>query len=278
MTERSLPWPGTTVGDAGAYSGDQWRLVLKSLGAQLNANEGVLGGILNSLRPTSPGDNQVRIDTGRAIVDGRLYETDVAVTKTITSPTVGTTGKRLVLRKSWAAQTVRITEITSADGTATIPALTQTDLTTWDIPLVSFTITTAGVIGALTEEREFTRPAYITFQHVEAGAVLTPGVKARMEIPADIEIVGWTLLGDVSGTITYDIWVDTYANYPPTVADTITAAAKPNLTAQQKNQGNTVTWPTRKLLRGTTLIINADSTPVIASVTGVTLVLRGFRA
>lgn len=277
MAQRSLFWTDG-VGDGGPYSQDQLRLILKGIGGPATANEGVVGGHLNGLRVTTTGNNNVTVDTGRAIDDGTLYENDASLPITTASPTVGTTGRRVVLQKSWAARTVRAVVISSADGVAAIPALTQIDGTTWEIPLASFTITTAGVIGALTDQREFTRPAYIEFIHEEAGAALSAGIKGRLEIPADIELVGWTLLSSLSGTIQYDIWVDTYANYPPTVADTIAASAKPNLSSQNKNQGTAETWTKRKLARGDILIINVDSTPAPATVTSVVLVLRGFRA
>ena len=68
---------------------------------------------------------------------------------------MGTTGRRCVLRKDWSARTVRAVIISSSDGTASLPSLTQVDGVTWEIPLASFTITTAGVIAALTDEREY---------------------------------------------------------------------------------------------------------------------------
>jgi len=265
MSERSLPWEGTTTGDAGPYTSDEWRLVFKSLGSQVNPNEGILGGILDSLRPSSPGNNSVRIEAGRDIVDGTFYEADVAVTKTITSPSVGTTGKRLVLRKSWAAQTVRITEISSADGTGTIPALTQTDLTTWDIPLCSFTIDTGGVISAaaFTDNREFTREATINVIIDGAGAVIASGVKGDIEIPFPLVVLGWTLLADQSGSIVIDLWKDTYANYPPTVADTVTGTEKPTLASTIKNQDLTLTSWNRVWASGDIVRFNVDSAATI---------------
>ena len=42
-----------------------------------------------------------------------------------------------------------------------------------------------------------------------------------------------------------DLWVDTYANFPPTVADTITASAKPTLSTALVNKDTTLTsWTT----------------------------------
>lgn len=49
-------------------------------------------------------------------------------------------------------------------------------------------------------------------------------------------ITSWTLLADAAGDAVIDIWKDTYANYPPTVADTIAGAEKPTLSGVTKNQ------------------------------------------
>jgi hypothetical protein len=40
-----------------------------------------------------------------------------------------------------------------------------------------------------------------------------------------------------------DLWVDSYANYPPTNADSITASAKPALSSATKNTSTAIsTW------------------------------------
>lgn len=62
-------------------------------------------------------------------------------------------------------------------------------------------------------------------------------------------ITGWTILeiSDTpnSGSIVVDVWKDTYANFPPTVADTIAGTEKPTLSTQTKNQDLTLTtWTT----------------------------------
>lgn len=157
MTETSKPWQDG-AGDGGPYSANAWRDIINTLGLADGANVGVVSGILNELAVTSTGDNNITVNTGRAIVDGTLYENDASESKTSNDPSVGTTGRRVVLQKNWTARTVRIVIISSADGTAALPALTQTDGVTWEIPLASFTITTAGVIGALTDERYFASP------------------------------------------------------------------------------------------------------------------------
>lgn len=152
MSERSLFW-NDAGNHGGPYTQDQLRLLTKAILGAPGANEGVLRGQLNDLAVTTTGNNNVTVATGRAHVDGVLYENDASKAITTASPSVGTTGRRVVLRKDWASGQATVLVISSADGTASLPALTQTNGATWEIPLASFTITTAGVIGALTDER-----------------------------------------------------------------------------------------------------------------------------
>ena len=154
MTETSMFW-ADGIGDGGPYSQDQLRLLYDALAGAEDANRGVFISQGNELDPSSTGNNNIRLAIGRAVVDGTLYENDAILDIVTASPVIGTTGRRCVLQKDWAARTVRAAIITSADGVGAIPALTQNDGTIWEIPICSFTITTGGVIGALTDEREF---------------------------------------------------------------------------------------------------------------------------
>lgn len=153
MTERSMVWTNST-GDGGPYNQDRLDDFLAALAGYPSANEGVIRGYLNELEVSNPSGTTLRVATGAALVDGKLYENDANVDLTATTPSVGTTGMRVVLRKDWSAQTVRAVIISSADGTSSLPALTQTDGTTWEIPLASFEVTTGGVVQNLTDERE----------------------------------------------------------------------------------------------------------------------------
>lgn len=71
------------------------------------------------------------------------------------------------------------------------------------------------------------------------GGVVAAGSQVTFMIPFTGTIIGWTLLETsgtpVASTCVMDAWIDTYANYPPTVADTI-FGTKPSLTGAIKNQ------------------------------------------
>lgn len=103
------------------------------------------------------------------------------------------------------------------------------------------------------------------------GVVITTGMKGHLEIPFACTITAARLFADQSGSIVVDIWKDSYANYPPTVADTITASAKPTLSSAQKSEDTTLTGWTTAVATGDVLAFNVDSA---ATVTRVTLSLK----
>lgn len=156
MTELSRPWSGTATGDAGPYSDDQWSDIFATFLAHLVASQGIWEGQLNELIATGA-VSPVAINTGRALVDGVWYESDASETIAIASPAVNPRVDRIVLRKDWALQTVRLTRIAGAESAAQVPpapALVQIDGTTWDLPLWQIHITTGGVITLWHDERE----------------------------------------------------------------------------------------------------------------------------
>jgi hypothetical protein len=123
--------------------------------------------------------------------------------------------------------------------------------------------TTAFVQGEIANAKIST----ISFVIDGGGAAISTGIKGDLEIPFACTINQWTLLGDQSGSIVIDIWKDTYANYPPTVADTITASAKPTITTAVKGQSATLTGWATAIAAGATLRFNVDSVSAMQRVT-----------
>lgn len=104
------------------------------------------------------------------------------------------------------------------------------------------------------------------------GVAITTGIlPLSLEIPFACTITAARLLADQSGSIVIDIWKDTYANYPPTVADTIVASAKPTLSSATKSEDTTLTGWTTSLSAGDILKFKVDS---ITTITYCTLSLR----
>lgn len=102
------------------------------------------------------------------------------------------------------------------------------------------------------------------------GSAISTGIKVDLPIPYNCTITSAELVADQSGSIVIDIWKDTYANFPPTDADSITASAPPTLSSVQKSQDGTLTGWTTSLTKGQWLRFNVDSA---ATVTRATLVL-----
>ena len=128
--------------------------------------------------------------------------------------------------------------------------------------------------GAGVTPTEFDDVISITFIINGGGSAITTGQKGHLEIPFACTITGWTILADQSGSIVVDVWKDTYANFPPTVADTITGTEKPTLASVQKNQDLSLTTWTTAVAAGDILAFNVDS---VATVTRVTLSIRATK-
>lgn len=103
------------------------------------------------------------------------------------------------------------------------------------------------------------------------GGVITTGIKGDIEIPYACTINSVTLLADQSGSIVVDIWKDTYANFPPTNEDTITASSPPTISSATKSQDSTLTQWITSLSDGDILRYNVDS---CTDITRCTLILK----
>jgi len=106
-------------------------------------------------------------------------------------------------------------------------------------------------------------------------APITTGVKGYTEIPFNGTITGWTILGDVTGSIVVDVWKTTYANYPPVASDTITGSEKPTISSGLKGQDLSLsTWTSTTITKGDCVAFNVDS---ITSITNASLIIRVTR-
>jgi hypothetical protein len=120
-----------------------------------------------------------------------------------------------------------------------------------------FICTTNAPITLDTTALVFATPSLVS--GLEVFLVASVGVKGYIRVPFTCYIVRVTLLANASGNMVVDIWNDTYANFPPTVADTICAAAKPTLSTAQKYEDTTLTGWNRNLTEGSVLGFNVDS-------------------
>jgi hypothetical protein len=117
--------------------------------------------------------------------------------------------------------------------------------------------------------------ASLNFMVSGGGSVITTGIKGYLRVPYDCTIQSAELVADQSGSIVIDIWRDSYANFPPTVGDSIVASAKPTLSSAQKSQNTTLTGWTTTLTEGQYLVFNVDS---VSTVTHVLLTLKVLKS
>lgn len=96
------------------------------------------------------------------------------------------------------------------------------------------------------------------------GVALTPGFKGYVYVPFAGTITAWSIVADQVGSCVFDVWKDTTI---PTVADTITASAKPTLTAAQNDYSTTLTGWTTSVAAGDILGFNLDSSSTITTAT-----------
>lgn len=171
MAESSIFWTTGSTGDgASPYTQAQIFAWLLRTFVNAPATEGILKGYANEMAPSGVA-SPVAIATGAAMVYGIPYENTAPVNVAVPTPVIGTTGHRIVLRASWAAQTVRVVLLSSSDGVAAIPAATQTPGTTYDHTLATLTITTGGVI-TLTDARGYLHPNIkVATQNVDDDAI-----------------------------------------------------------------------------------------------------------
>lgn len=122
-------------------------------------------------------------------------------------------------------------------------------------------ILTAGALEQLKSDALIGAEATIQLVFISeaAGTELADGAQVWVEVPFDCEIEANTALADQSGSLVVDIWKDSYANYPPTDADSITAAAPVTITSATHSQDTTLSGWTKSLTVGDILVGNIDS-------------------
>lgn len=126
----------------------------------------------------------------------------------------------------------------------------------------------AAAVTVLNPDRITTIPFLID----GGGSTITTGLKGFFRVPFACTITGWQILSTdatgpaTAGSIVIDIWKDTTANYPPTVLDTITASAKPTLSAASSATSTTLTGWTTSVAAGDVFAFNVDSVTTVTQV------------
>lgn len=103
------------------------------------------------------------------------------------------------------------------------------------------------------------------------GSPLTGSFTRYVRVPFSGTITKWTLLADAGGSIVIDLWKDTFANYPPTNADSITAGNEPELSTDDEAEDSTLTGWTTSVTAGDVLGFTVDS---VSGITWASLMLE----
>ena len=189
MAETSLFWTTNAAG-----SGDQQASYSQAdhsdgmrIMAACGGYEGVAPGYLNELACTANGANTVAVNTGGAMVDGKVYINDAS--QDVNIPSASGAGNtridRIVLRANWAGFNVSVTRIAGTDAaTPSAPAITQTSETTYDILLCQALVNTSGDV-TLTDERTWSA---VSANGIKTDAVNTPKIADASVTPAKTSI------------------------------------------------------------------------------------------
>jgi hypothetical protein len=107
----------------------------------------------------------------------------------------------------------------------------------------------------------------ITFVWDGGGAVITTPKVQDVYLPSSGSITGWYIMADVATNATVDLWVDTFANYPPTVSDTIVGGNYVSLTGVNHNSDTTLTSWNKYPIAGSTMRANISACSAATKIT-----------
>lgn len=91
------------------------------------------------------------------------------------------------------------------------------------------------------------------------GGNITPGIKCDIPLPFYCTITDVIILGDQVGSVVLDIWKNTYTNFPPIGANSITAAAEPTIVNDIKYRDVILSGWNTICAAGDVLRLNLDS-------------------
>lgn len=192
----------------------------------------------------------IRAGVATVLTDGAVAIADVLYVS-------DTAGRATAAPTSLDAQPVGVARTASAGGLASVVA---------DVEVEPY-----GVASIQAVQPQPT-PGTILVVFDAGEALIAALSELDLLIPFACTITSWHILGaptsgNASGSTVIDIWSDSYGNYPPTDADSITAAAPPTLTAAVKATDSTLTGWSRAITAGTILRFHIDSVATLKRLT-----------
>lgn len=111
------------------------------------------------------------------------------------------------------------------------------------------------------------RQASFNFVIDGGGAPITPGIKGDLVVPFNCTIKLIELLADQRGDIILDIWKARFADYPPTIAGSITGSSQPTLKSAEKGQDSTLAGWIPNVSAGDILRLNVNAASNLTRIT-----------
>jgi phage-related tail fiber protein len=214
-----------------------------------------------------------------AVLQGTVNADDIYICTTNSPITIGTTALAFALvNAAGSALVVQEDDVNVDTAVTTIDFTTALSVTSSPSGEANVAVDLgSGAAQAAAGNHGHTATGQLTLIIGDNTNVVTIGVKGYVSFPFAATITGWRIMGDASGTVQIDVWKDTYANFPPTVADTIAGSEKPALSSQQKNEDTSLSTWTTSVTAGDVLGFNVDTSPAPATVKQVTLELKYTR-
>src|SRR3990167_1405218 len=108
------------------------------------------------------------------------------------------------------------------------------------------------------------------------GSVIAVDARIALRFYSNYRLLAWSLgAANESGSIVIGMWKDTHANFPPTIADTMTNGNDPEISAAQAAEDTDLSdWTTVEIAAGEWIIFNPDS---VTDLTMATLALKLLR-
>ena len=143
------------------------------------------------------------------------------------------------------------------------------------VEVITATETVVEIVVPGPQGPQPTVPASINYIFDGGGQTVTTGLKGSIVVPFACTINSWSLVASPSGSITVDVWKTPLADYPPSVADSITGGAKPAISAGQQASSSSLGAWTTAIAEGDTISFNVDA---VTDVTIASISLKVTRA
>ena len=181
-------------------------------------------------------------------------DTQTLSNKTLTAPTISATGWVNAQHDHSSSSRGGLlgSGAISDFQTAARSAITVADTGSIDLTYSGGQISAAAIFGSSSGQvaegsHGHTITGSVQFMIGDPGgsSVISVATKGFLTVPFACTITGWHLVADVSGSIVMDIWKQAFGTGVPTNANSITASAKPTISAAQKASSTTLTgWTT----------------------------------